>query len=45
MKDRQPLREVAEPSDMASVALFLASDAARFITGETILSDGGLMLT
>ncbi|HJN51490.1 MAG: SDR family NAD(P)-dependent oxidoreductase [Pseudomonadales bacterium] len=45
MKDRQPLREVAESSDMASVALFLASDAARFITGETILSDGGLMLT
>ena len=44
MKDRQPLREVAEPSDMASVALFLATDASRFITGETILSDGGLMV-
>ncbi len=45
MKDRQPLREIAEASDMASVALFLAGDGARFITGETILSDGGLMTT
>jgi len=44
MKRRQPLYQVAEASDMASVALFLASDASRFITGETILSDGGLAL-
>jgi len=42
MKRRQPLYQVAEASDMASVALFLASDASRFITGETILTDGGL---
>jgi len=44
MRRRQPLYQVADPSDMASVALFLASDASRFITGETVLADGGLAL-
>ncbi len=38
-----PLGRVAEPSDIASVALFLASDASRHITGDTILVDGGLL--
>ncbi|MBA7466086.1 2-dehydro-3-deoxy-D-gluconate 5-dehydrogenase [subsurface metagenome] len=36
-----PLGRVAEPSDIASVALFLASDASRHITGDTIVVDGG----
>jgi len=36
-----PLGRIAEPSDIASVALFLASDASRHITGDTILVDGG----
>jgi len=36
-----PLGRMAEPSDIASVALFLASDASRHITGDTILVDGG----
>ena len=39
---RIPLGRVAEPSDIVSVALFLASDASRYITGDTILVDGGL---
>lgn len=38
-----PLHRVGEPEDIASVALFLASDASRFITGESILVDGGQM--
>jgi len=37
-----PLGRIAEPSDIANVALFLASDASRHITGDTILVDGGL---
>jgi len=39
-----PLGRVAEPSDIGSVAVFLASDASRYITGSTILVDGGYLL-
>lgn len=37
-----PLQRWAEPADIADVAVFLASDASRFITGETISVDGGM---
>jgi NAD(P)-dependent dehydrogenase (short-subunit alcohol dehydrogenase family) len=32
---------VAEPDDVAGVVAFLASDDARYITGQSILIDGG----
>jgi NAD(P)-dependent dehydrogenase (short-subunit alcohol dehydrogenase family) len=38
---RTPLRRVAEPQDIADVVTFLASDAARHITGQTLVVDGG----
>ena len=37
-----PLGRIAEPSDIANVVAFLASDEARFVTGATLLVDGGL---
>jgi 3-oxoacyl-[acyl-carrier protein] reductase len=37
-----PLRRLGRPEDVASVVLFLASDAARFITGQTLIVDGGM---
>src|SRR3954447_13729656 len=37
-----PLRRWATPEDIADVIVFLASDAARFITGETICPDRGM---
>jgi 3-oxoacyl-[acyl-carrier protein] reductase len=37
-----PLRRWGQPADIADVITFLASDAARFITGETICVDGGM---
>ena len=40
--DRTPLGRTGYVEDIAHVALFLASDAARYITGQTILVDGGL---
>ncbi len=38
-----PLKRIAEPEEIASVALFLASDAAGYITGETVFADGGTL--
>ena len=37
-----PLRRVAEPSDIASAILFLASDLSGFVTGQTLTVDGGV---
>lgn len=41
---RMPLRRLGEPSDIASAALFLASDLASWITGHTLVVDGGAMV-
>lgn len=40
-----PLRRWAVPEDVADVVVFLASDAARFVTGETLSADGGMART
>jgi NAD(P)-dependent dehydrogenase (short-subunit alcohol dehydrogenase family) len=38
---RTPLGRIGEPSEIAAVAVFLASDEASYITGQTIYADGG----
>jgi NAD(P)-dependent dehydrogenase (short-subunit alcohol dehydrogenase family) len=40
----QALKRVAQPDDIADVVAFLASDAARWITGDTVRVDGGSKL-
>jgi len=40
----QALKRIAQPNDVASVVAFLASDEARWITGDTIYVDGGSRL-
>lgn len=42
---RVPLGRLATADDVARLAVFLASDAAAFITGETIAVDGGFLRT
>ena len=37
-----PLGRVGQPADIAAVAVFLASDDARWMTGETLFASGGL---
>lgn len=39
---RTPLGRTGEPDDIADVALFLASDEARFVTGQVVSPNGGL---
>lgn len=41
-KKRIPLRRVGEPEDIADAVLFLASEAAGYITGQVIPVDGGM---
>ncbi len=42
--DRAPLGRIATPEDMGNVCIFLASDLAGFVTGQTIAVDGGVLL-
>ena len=40
---RTPMKRLGEPAEIASVVAFLLSDAASYMTGETVLVDGGRM--
>jgi NAD(P)-dependent dehydrogenase (short-subunit alcohol dehydrogenase family) len=39
--ENTPMRRFAQPEEMATCALFLASDAASYVTGATLIADGG----
>jgi 2-dehydro-3-deoxy-D-gluconate 5-dehydrogenase len=41
---RTAVGRIGEPDDIAKVAIFLASDAASYVRGQTIVADGGLTL-
>ncbi len=44
MARHTPLRRLGEPQDIANGALYLCSDAASWVTGVTLIVDGGAML-
>jgi 3-oxoacyl-[acyl-carrier protein] reductase len=41
---RLPMKRFAEPEEVASVIVFLASDAASYMTGGVVLADGGMSM-
>lgn len=41
LSEQVPMGRIGEPREMASLALFLASDESKYITGQSILIDGG----
>lgn len=43
--ERYPLRRIGEPDEIAGTAIFLASKAGSFLTGQTIVVDGGATVT
>lgn len=45
LNSRIPLGRIATPEDMVGPALFLASSLSDFVSGQTLVVDGGLMMT
>jgi len=45
MQKSQPIKHLGQPNEIASVALLLASDASSYLTGQTIVVDGGRTLS
>lgn len=43
-ESQTPLRRIGEPDDIGAIAVFLASPAAAFVTGQTIVADGGVTI-
>ena len=42
--ERIPLQRIGQPEDLSGIVIFLSSDASDWITGQTIIADGGQTL-
>jgi NAD(P)-dependent dehydrogenase (short-subunit alcohol dehydrogenase family) len=45
LMERQPIKHLGQPSEIAEIALMLASGGASYLTGQTIIVDGGRLLS
>ena len=44
VENETPLRRIGDPDDIGGIAVLLASAAGKYITGQTIVADGGMMI-
>ncbi|MDA0360180.1 MAG: SDR family oxidoreductase [Proteobacteria bacterium] len=44
-EQKTALKRLGDPDDIAGIALFLASEASAYVTGQTIIADGGITIT
>jgi gluconate 5-dehydrogenase len=44
LKDQIPMGEFGKPEDLGPLAVYLASDASRYMTGAALVLDGGPLL-
>jgi NAD(P)-dependent dehydrogenase (short-subunit alcohol dehydrogenase family) len=45
LMERQPVKHLGQPREIAEIALMLASDSGSYVTGQTIVVDGGRLLS
>lgn len=45
LRGRIPLKRFAQPKDIANAAVFLASEASSFVTGQILYVDGGRLIS
>jgi NAD(P)-dependent dehydrogenase (short-subunit alcohol dehydrogenase family) len=43
--ERVPMRRIGDPDEIVGAMVYLASDAATYVTGTTVIVDGGTMTT
>jgi gluconate 5-dehydrogenase len=42
LRDRIPVKRPGKPDDLDGAVVFLASESSRYVTGQTLLVDGGI---